>query len=56
MRLIFRAAGEFGGGVRLQKNPSPHNIFVCFLRRGAVQPLILSGAPRTLVVENNDAF
>ncbi len=44
-----------GGGVRLQKTLS-HNIFSGFSPAWAVQPLILSGVPRTLGVENNDAF
>ena len=44
------------GGVRLQKTPRHTYFFAYFLRRGAVQPLILSGVPRTLAVENNDAF
>ena len=49
-------AWRVGGGARLQKTPRHPIFFLVFLRHGVVQPLILSGVPRTLVVENKDAF
>lgn len=38
------------------ENPRHTYFFCVFSPAWAVQPLILSGVPRTLAVENNDAF
>ena len=55
--LIFRAAGEFGGGVRLQQDPRVTQYFLCiFSGAGRCSPLSCQGCPVPLVVENNDAF